>query len=47
MSVRRLRPVLTLVARKELSDILVYTERQWGRQQRNTYRALIQETIRE
>ena len=47
MSARRLRPVLTRDARTDLSDILVYTEQQWGRQQRIAYRALIQNAIRE
>ncbi len=47
MSARRLRIILTLDARKDLSDILVYTEQQWGRQQRIAYKTLIQSTIRE
>jgi toxin ParE1/3/4 len=46
MSVRRRRSVLTLDARQELSDLLVYTEQQWGRQQRMAYKSLIQGTIR-
>jgi plasmid stabilization system protein ParE len=45
MSVRKRRAVLTLDARQDLSDILDYTEEQWGRRQRATYRAMIQEVI--
>jgi toxin ParE1/3/4 len=47
MSARRFRAVLALDARQDLSDPLVYTEQQWGRQQRNAYKLLIQSTIRE
>jgi toxin ParE1/3/4 len=46
MSARRRRAVLTLDARQDLSDILLYTERQWGRQQRSTYQAAIRDSIR-
>lgn len=46
MSARRRRTVYTADARRELSDILLYSGQQWGRAQRDTYRALIRSTIR-
>jgi toxin ParE1/3/4 len=38
MSVRKLPLVLSLEAQRELRDILLYTEQQWGRTQRRAYR---------
>jgi plasmid stabilization system protein ParE len=47
MCARKVRAVLTLDARQDLSDILVYTEQQWGKRQRLAYNAMIQGAIRE
>lgn len=46
MSARRRRTTYTADARQELSDILLYTGREWGRAQRDAYRSLIRSTIR-
>ncbi len=44
MSARRRRAVLAERARSDLRDILNFTERRWGREQRSTYRRLIRDT---
>jgi toxin ParE1/3/4 len=45
MSSHRLQVVYTDDARSELADILLYTEMEWGAQQRDRYTALIRDTI--
>ena len=47
MSARRLRLVLSPNARQDLSDILVYTEQQWGKAQRADTRTAIDRGLRE
>ena len=46
MSARRRRLLLTSDARQELSDILLYSEQQWGKPQRTAYKKLLQESMR-
>lgn len=46
MSARKRRIVYSDDARTELSNILLYTEDQWGKSQRATYRRLILDTLR-
>jgi len=45
MCARRRRIVYSEDARAELSDILLFTEEQWGKAQRTTYKQLIISTI--
>ena len=45
MSSHRLRVVYTDDARSELADILLYTEVEWGVDQRDRYTALIRKTV--
>lgn len=45
MSSHRLQVIYSDDARSELADILLYTEQEWGRQQREDYTRLIRETI--
>jgi toxin ParE1/3/4 len=50
MSARRRTYVLAPEARHDLADILVYSERFWGRRQRDIYRAALRhgfETVRD
>ncbi|MCC6791322.1 MAG: type II toxin-antitoxin system RelE/ParE family toxin [Thermomicrobiales bacterium] len=37
--------VFSVEARLDLSDILLYTEQQWGREQRNAYQATIRDAV--
>lgn len=46
MSFRKLRITYTQVAVEEITDILLYTEMEWGTQQRKVYRELILDTVR-
>ncbi|HEY7032074.1 MAG TPA: type II toxin-antitoxin system RelE/ParE family toxin [Thermomicrobiales bacterium] len=46
MSARRRRLVLAPDARRDLSEILVYTEQQWGKQQRIKCQAMIDQALR-
>src|SRR5687768_13375086 len=41
MSAHRRSVSLTLDARIDFSDILLYSEQQWGKRQRNAYRAVL------
>jgi toxin ParE1/3/4 len=47
MSARKRRLVLSPSARNDLSDLLLYTERRWGKRQRAAYQALIDRALRE
>lgn len=47
MSARKPKLILSPNARKDVSDALLYTQRQWGKPQRATYKALIDRTLRE
>jgi toxin ParE1/3/4 len=46
MSARRRRIVLAPRARDDLDDILLYTEQQWGKRQKNTYRRSLYDGFR-
>jgi toxin ParE1/3/4 len=46
MSAHRRRLSFAPDARADLSDILVYTEQQWGKRQRAAYKALIDDALR-
>jgi toxin ParE1/3/4 len=46
MSARKRRLVLTPLASDDLRDILLYTGRVWGREQRDRYRGLIFRRLR-
>ena len=45
MSARRLRIRFAKDAREDIRDILVFTEKRWGRQQRAVYRAALDEAF--
>ena len=46
MSARKRQLVLTPDARLDLSDILLYTQEEWGKRQRAVYQARIDRTLR-
>ena len=46
MSARKRRLVLTPPADADLRDILAYTLREWGRAQRNAYRAIMMQRLK-
>jgi toxin ParE1/3/4 len=47
MSAHKFRLVVSPRAKEDLGDILLHTQRQWGRQQRATYKAIIHHALTE
>jgi len=47
MSARKLRLVLASDARRDIRDVLTYTEQQWGKAQRRDYRRALYEVFDE
>ncbi|MBA2598841.1 MAG: type II toxin-antitoxin system RelE/ParE family toxin [Chloroflexia bacterium] len=47
MSAHSRRPVLGVEARGDLSDVLLFTERRWGKTQRREYRRVLWEAFAE
>lgn len=47
MSARKRRLVLTPLAKSDLRDILQYTARRWGREQRDVYKDLVMGRLRQ
>lgn len=46
MSARKRRLTITPAARQDLQDVLAYTERRWGNDQRRAYRTRLQNGMR-